>query len=308
MKINKKSVIYAIAVIVIGTFLFSANYIFNDLIKTSKEARIADIRLPSETQIIKFNIGEVKKTKLMWKDALVIRGWVYKTNGNYAKREVCLVLKSDNDTIIYRIKNENLVSRPDVSAYFHSEGGVNSHGFELFLPLHRLKGNAYKIGFVIEDETGKYYSVSNDVLNISGESVSVIKVGPDPASLSFKTPLNFKKTTKEVTCYFDTVSNSGKYLTINGWGFLKGMDANAMQSYILLKKNENVIAFNVRIKMRKDVTRFFEKSKLNLDSCGFQAIISTETLEKGKYLLGMYICKGDQVGIIFTNKEISIEK
>ena len=308
MKISKKFVIYALALLVIVIFLFSGNYIFNVLIKTDREARLANITLPSETQNIKFNIDEVKKVDLKWKDALEIKGWVYKTIGTYAKRNVYLALKSDKSTFIFKVENENTVSRPDVSAYFHIEGGINSHGFDLFIPLYMLKEPAYKIGFVIEDETGKYYSTSNKVLRFSGESAFISNEGTDPATLSYQVPLKIKESTKEAVCYFDTAGISGKYVTIRGWGFLKGMDAISIQSYILMKKNETVKAFEVKVKIRKDVSGFFKKSGLNLDSSGFQSLIPIEILEKGDYQIGFYIVKGDQAGTVFTKKHVIIEK
>jgi len=184
MNINKKHVVYIFALLAFVTFLFSANYIFNILIKTGKEARLADISLPAETKNIKFNIDEIKREKLRWKEVVMIRGWVIKQENNYAERDVYLVLKSDKNTLVFKIKNEDIISRPDVSEYFHLAGGVHSHGFEIFIPAYRLKDDPYKIGFVIEDKSGKYYSVSGRTLKRSGETFVIRDQGPGQGSLS----------------------------------------------------------------------------------------------------------------------------
>jgi hypothetical protein len=308
MNINKKHVVYIFALLAFVTFLFSANYIFNILIKTGKEARLADISLPAETKNIKFNIDEIKREKLRWKEVVMIRGWVIKQENNYAERDVYLVLKSDKNTLVFKIKNEDIISRPDVSEYFHLAGGVHSHGFEIFIPAYRLKDDPYKIGFVIEDKSGKYYSVSGRTLKRSGETFVIRDQGPGQGSLSQPVSLILKKPGKEISYCFDIVSNSGNYIDVRGWGFLKGMDAGSLKPYILFRKDENVTVYNTGIMIRKDVTKAFSKYRLNLDSSGFRALIPEKDLEKGRYRLGLYITKGDQAGMVYSDKYIDIGK
>jgi len=170
MKIRKKFIIYTIFVLFFVIYLFSANYLFNILIKIDNEASLANITLPSETQDVKFRIEALRSWKLKWKDALLMQGWVFKINVKKGKRDVYLVLKSKNCTLIFGLEKDNLI-RNDVRDFYHMAGDINNHGFEIIIPLYRLKEDAYQIGFVIEDETGKYYYNSNKALKVSDEHV-----------------------------------------------------------------------------------------------------------------------------------------
>ena len=107
---------------------------------------------------------------------------------------------------------------------------------------------------------------------------------------------------------FETVNISGNNIIISGWGFLKGINSESQKSYILLKKNEKVTVFTLIVQVRKDVTGYFKETHLNLDSSGFLAQIATEGLEKGQYQVGLYIEKGNQAGMIYSNKFVDIGK
>ena len=286
-------------------YMVFADYIFNVLIKTDKEARLVNINLPSETQNIKFRVETVKRSKLKWKEALFFKGWVFKKNVKEDIREIYLVLKSKNSILVFDIEKDN-ISRPDVTAYFKMAGGIHNHGFELSIPTYRLKENLYKVGFIIEDKTGKYYTISNKALRISDSAVTVNHFEPKSEFISHQVSLNIQEPSREIRYRLGTVSTSGKHLVVKGWGFLKGMDTKSLNTYILLKKNENVIAFDVSVKTRKDITKHFIDSGLNLDSSGFSSQIPTENIDSGTYQLGLYMVKNDQTGIVYIDKYIIV--
>jgi hypothetical protein len=167
-----KYIIYTISLLIFVIYLFSANFIFNVLIKTDKEARLSDISLPSETQNIKCKIEEAKVKELKWKNALFLSGWVFRENVKEERREVYLVLKSKKSTLVFKINKAN-ISRPDIIQSFHMDGRVWGHGFAVYVPVYLLKENNYTIGFVIVDETGTYYSVSLKELKILNGEVSL---------------------------------------------------------------------------------------------------------------------------------------
>jgi hypothetical protein len=305
MKISNKFVIYLFALLIFVIYLFSANYIFNILIIPEKEARLAGIGLPLQTNDIKFAIDKTEVTKLKWKDALFIKGWVFKENVSKEKRDIYLVLKSRHSILVFKIEKDD-INRPDVSAGFHLEGGIHNHGFEAFIPLYRLKEDSYQIGFVVVDETGKHYSLFNKALWLSNDSAFTGDCEPEQGSISHRVALSLKGSAKKVSYCFDIVIRSGKYLTVRGWGFLNGMNTGSMRSYILLKKNKNVMVFDAELEIRKDITTAFGKYKLNLDSSGFLSCIPVGDLEKGKHQLGLYILKGDQAGTVWSDKYIDI--
>jgi hypothetical protein len=305
MKKKKMIIIFTCVLLILIAYLFSANYIFNVLIKTDKEARLANITLPSQTNDIKFAIDKIEILKLKWKDALLIQGWVFKENVRKEKREVYLALKSTNKTFIFKLEKNN-INRPDVSAAYHLTGGIHHHGFEAYIPLYRLKEDAWQIGFVIEDETGKHYFSSNKSLRISNDSVLIGNYKPVPLPVSQQVPINIQGLVKDVSYNFDNVNKTGKYLTVQGWGFHKGMNTYLLKSYILLRNKESVAVFDADVQIRKDVTACFSKFKLNLDSSGFLARIPMGTLKTGKYRLGLYIVRGDQAAVVYSDKYVEI--
>jgi len=175
MKFNKKLAAYLFAIVLFVTYLFSANYIFNVLFKPADVARYVNMSLPPKTENIKFNIDVVKRSRLGWHDVLLMRGWVFKENVKEKERDVYLVLKSNSNTMVFEIEKDS-IPRPGVTSTFKMKGGANSHGFEVNLPTYYLKEDTYKIGFVIEDKTGKYYEVSKKELKISDSTVSIYKM------------------------------------------------------------------------------------------------------------------------------------
>lgn len=301
MKSNKKLVSITLALLFFIAIVFSIYYFFTVIFKVEGEARPVEMNMPYETQNIKFVIEEVKMEKLKWKDALVINGWVFKENVKSVKRDAFLVLKSKNRSMVFKIEKDNIM-RPDVSAAFHLDSGINNHGFGIYIPMYQLKENTYRIGFVIWDETGKYYTMSSKALKISNGAVKVndYEFESDQVSTSIQIP------TVKINCNFETISVSDNKLTISGWGVLQGMNTDSLKTYILLQKNEKVTVFSVAIKDRKDVTRVFKESGLNLDSSGFLAQIPFANLEKGRYQIGLYIVRGNHTGMTYSGKYIDV--
>ena len=300
-----KYVVYAFALLFFIIYLFSANYIFGVLIKTDKEATLANMSLPSDSHKLEFIIDEATTMKLKWKDVVFLRGWVFKQNVKENKRELYFVLKSNKSTLIFKIENDS-IKRSDVSDYyntnyFNMDIRSHNHGFEGYIPIYWLKDTSYNIGFIIEDETGKYYSGSSRELKLVKGNASIVdsEEGSEKKTMLDQVSIDIQKPTKEIAYHLDKVELSDSTLTIIGWGYLKGLDAKLLNSYVLLTKNENVHAFPIKVQMRTDVTKFYAATRLNLDSSGFQFNIPAENIVKGNYQLGLYINKGDQAGIVY---------
>jgi hypothetical protein len=277
--------------------LWSILYFFKVIFKVEGEARLVEMSLSGETSSIKFYFDELSSGKLKWKDGLFLKGWVFKENAKSENREVFLVLKSIRKSIVFKIQNANII-RPDVSAAFHLVGNKSNYGFELFVPLYLLKENIYQVGFVIMDETGKHYTMSSQKLRIYDGAVTVNN--SQPVSISLKAP------TIKIKYFFDKIHISGNNLTVNGWGFLEGMNSDSLETYLLLKKNETVTMFSIFVQKRVDVTTYYRSSGLNFDSSGFLALIPVENLEQGRYQLGLYITMGSSTGLIYSDNYINI--
>jgi hypothetical protein len=126
-------------------------------------------------------------------------------------------------------------------------------------------------------------------------------------STSRKVALNVKELTSTINSYFDIVDISKNYIKIVGWGFLEGFNSDSQKSYILFKKDKQIISYSTVLQIRTDLTTGFIKTGLNLDSAGFQVKIPANNFEKGQYQLGLYIEKGNNSGILFTDKFVNIE-
>lgn len=304
MTVNKKIAKITMIILVSAGIGFGLYYYFNMIKKGENESNLVEMNLPLETQNIKFAIEEVKMQKLKWNKVLSIKGWVFKENVKSGKRDVYFVFKSEKDTLIFKIE-KNIINRPDVTEYFKMDGTVNNHGFELSVPLDLLTENIYQVGFILQDETGKYCTMSSEALRISEDDVKLSdEVDPDLKAGSSLVTIKLESSTRNVKSNFENINNFGNDLIISGWGFLEELNSDSLKSYILLKKNGIVTVFNVDIQIRKDVTAYYEKSGINLDSSGFLAHIRKENLTQGRYQVGLYIVRGKQKGTLYTDKYI----
>ena len=124
---------------------------------------------------------------------------------------------------------------------------------------------------------------------------------------SFPVSIELKKANREITNYFEYINILENKLTILGWGFIKGLNSDSMKSYILLKSKDSLSVFSANIQIRKDVTEYFKGNGINYDSTGFSVQIPVYNLEKGHYQVGLYIEKGDQTGIVYSDKYIDVD-
>lgn len=126
--------------------------------------------------------------------------------------------------------------------------------------------------------------------------------------LSQAVPMVTKTPTRELRFNIDSVGISDGHLTLNGWGFLKGMKSGSAKFYILMKTGNTPLAFTGEQTIRKDVTEYFKQSGLNLDSAGFRARIPLAGLEKGHYQLGLYLLQENEAGTGYSGKFADITK
>ena len=300
---------YSAGTLIFIIYLFSADYIFNVLIKTEQEARLAEISLPQETQNIKFAIDEIKQVNLKWKDALYVTGWVFKEDVKEKIRDVYFVLKGSNNTLTFDIEKDS-IGRNDVTRAF-GLGNIRGVGFALTLVTYFLKEDSYQIGFVINDLTGKYYHNSNQALiKTNGKwSVAGTAVSSQKKFISEKKSISVKESNRSANHFhfIDRFEDTGETITVQGWGFLDGLNADDMKHYILFKKGNDIEIFDTDARTRPDVTTHFKDTGLNLDNSGFLAIVPIKKMKKGPYQVGLYIVKGQKKDVVFSDRYIEIK-
>jgi len=184
------------AIVLFIVYLLSADYIFNVLIKTKEEARIENMQLPAEVARAKFYIDAITGMKIKWKDALEIKGWIFKEDVKGNKRKLMMVLRSPRRTLVYGIE-KCMIPRRDVTAVYHLDQQIIDLGFEVYIPTYRLKNDFFEIGWIIFDETGKHYVRTDKLLFLTGTSARVVdrrpRVGQKP---QFSKPVQVRNKTK----------------------------------------------------------------------------------------------------------------
>jgi len=87
------------------------------------------------------------------------------------------VLKGHRQTRIFAVE-ENRIWRKDVSEFFHMEGDTHEHGFLLTLPTYGLKEPAYQIGFLLEDDAGRHFQMSDHWICREGAEWTLDRLRP----------------------------------------------------------------------------------------------------------------------------------
>lgn len=290
-------------------YLFYGNGLELITSETGGEAPLVRISLPEENGGIQFHIDKTMLQDVNGKQLLHLNGWVFRENAGSKRRKVYLVLKSEKEKLVFKI-HKNDLPRADVKAAYHLQGTNDRFGFEALLPVRKFQESLYQIGFIVEDESGKNFSLTRKLLKISNDSV-MLTTSDKPSEkakvfFSQAVDITLKKSTKEVACCFDQVEVKDGVIMLTGWGFLKGLDDKMLKTYVLLRQDEKVLIFSVIPRERKDVTRAFSQYRLRLDSTGFTARIPVAGLQPGSYRLGLYVLKGKDQGAIYTGKTLTV--
>lgn len=315
MKKGIKRIGYFLIVLVFGLYLLYANDIFFKWVRLKGEAMPVRVNLPAESNSLKFNVDKVETGKLKWKDVLALRGWVCKKADPKSNRQLFLVLSTPASSQIFEIEDDT-VSRPDVHAYLKIDSGISGRGFETAIPLYLLTEERYKMGFLVEDETGRYYMSGKDLIKVAGEYILEDTttghieplLNPDPAMVAEQASITPEPGNRDIVCNFDSLVRSNRFALVRGWGYLDGLDATKQRPYIILKEENRVFVFDATTELRPDVTSYFKKQHHELDSSGFTCYIPLADLPAGSYHVGLYLVRGKQVGMSYSNHIIKAGK
>jgi hypothetical protein len=305
MKNGLRVAIVIIPPIVVLMVIFLFNGFFWRFNNVEGEAKFIEIKVPQEGRQLESYFDKIDLVKSSGRNTLNLTGWVFRKNVSDVKRMVYLVLRSPEETHVFIIENANN-SRPDVTKRYGIEKGIVNHGFNLILPVYKIKDNQYQMGFIIKDETGIYYSNSTRSVKLSNGEVEIIK--HTPVRSSQQVSISVQKSASEIKAWIDKVEIVDNFLTIVGWGFLPGEDPESQIAYILLKNGEKEYVYTVFAQERKDITKAFGQYGFNLDSAGFTSKIAVDLLEAGKYQIGVYITNKDKKGGVYLNKFMDVKK
>ncbi len=136
---------------------------------------------------------------------------------------------------------------------------------------------------------------------------AIIKVENESSRVNFDLQEPGRPVLMGIGVVEETVVRWKEIITIRGWGFLSGLDADGIQHYILLKKDDKILVFDTVNMRREDVTEHFKDSGLNLDNAGFEANIAKGLLKEGEYQIGLFINAGDEEGYILSDLHLEIK-
>ena len=126
------------------------NTISNNIEKASHNFKKINNSLLENKNVVKHGLDEVTITD----NTLKIRGWVFEeqaeTNINDS---IFVTLTNKQDSYIF---GTNLISRPDVTAYFNKQN-IDSCGFDKLIFGDNLPVDKYDIGFIIKNKKIKAY-------------------------------------------------------------------------------------------------------------------------------------------------------
>ena len=124
---------------------------------------------------------------------------------------------------------------------------------------------------------------------------------------SSKVEVKLMESETEVKYHIDGFVERDDMIVVRGWSFLEGFDTEEVQHYIVLKDNSDKMVFDAINLTRPDVTAYYESREINLDNSGFESRVLKDDLPKGEYNLGLYLVKGDETGLKYTNHYIRID-
>lgn len=175
---TRRRMLYGFGLALFAAYLFSADFLFLGLLRAPGEPPRVRLPLPPPSPSVHAFIDDLSPAKLSWKDALHLRGWAFREGVRRPERKLFLVLQTPRHPRIFAV-DENRISRPDVSEFFHLEGGIHEHGFQVSLPLYDLSAPT-RIGVLLEDDAGRHFGWSEHWLVREGPRWSLSR-SPPPA-------------------------------------------------------------------------------------------------------------------------------
>ena len=107
---------------------------------------------------------------------------------------------------------------------------------------------------------------------------------------------------------YDNITTENKQIKIAGWGFIQGISSDNLKAYVILTRNDTANIFAVEKRIRKDVSKVYADTKMSYDSSGFYTTVSTDEIKPGKYRIGLYLVKDNQVGLVYPDKFVEVTK
>ncbi len=136
---------------------------------------------------------------------------------------------------------------------------------------------------------------------LAGPLFDRVQALPGEATL---TQVKLPASTNNVTYSLERFVVTPTTIEIQGWAFITGYDADNSHTFIVLESPRKTYVFESSTVYSSPVTAQYSESGLNLDWSGFTTIIPTRKIERGDYLVGVYIVQNGVKALQYTDKAV----
>lgn len=222
-----------------------------------------------------------------------LSGWAFIESADNNKGDsLYFFLKSDKKTYLSKVP---VFARPDVTSFF-KKSYLDDAGFKDYIFTSNVLRGQYNLGIAIKDKLGNWH------YQLTDKRVSVNKLDySSPAMLPTKT------IAADINFNIEEVKETSNAVQVNGWAFMKNVNALESQVYVALINDSKSFMFQVDQIQRPDVTAYFN-SKENYDNSGFTVKFLKAALPKGKYKIGVYLknTSTSKEGVMLSEKEVTL--
>ena len=164
--------------------------------------------------------------------------------------------------------------------------------------MNNLEKGKYELLVAIKDKKGDvYYSKNDKFVSIGYKDIY------DPVKIETNLIQN-----QSINQGFDVFEYANGELKIKGWAAYKEFESKKSTIEIVLIHNNQYYTVETTSNMRPDVTAFLNNT-INYDDSGFETKISTKSLPKEDYFIGIRILNKiyNKDSYIRTDKKITVE-
>ena len=158
--------------------------------------------------------------------------------------------------------------------------------------IRDFKPNKHIISFEVEDNVLKVNTDGNDPFFISKFLV-----------YSKIANLTLPQESYPGAAWVDFVNIYDSDVSIEGWGFIEGIDSKTSKIYIILMSDKSKFIYDAFSRTRQGLTNHFN-SKVDLDQSGFLVVIPKADLPDEEYKIGVYIINDGKKTLVWTNKTL----
>lgn len=227
---------------------------------------------------------------------LVITGWGFLDGQSTAAIERNLLLRTDGEVKSFSV--EDLIKKQVASVFSYKNQDLEHLGFKAEIPLDEIGQGDYQLGLYIS--------------SAAVEGIAYLDLIIRDQERLLSRPVDITIDEDELDGYmwfhFDWIDKKDDHLHIRGWSFLTDMHNYDIKHYVLLRKEEELLAYGVKKQLRPGLTEHFaEWQGTNLDQAGFSARIPLEDLPPGQYEVGLYAEVAGIKDSLFIMRFVTIE-